>query len=385
MLSKIGKPFAHKTGRLVAKYTVDKAQKSIYGATPKEIKDKYDAIYMDYHGFNVKVEPAIDSSLALGEWLDVWLGTYVKNIKGANTYDDYEISVRRHIKPALGNVKLSDLTTMQLQQFFNDKYKTGRADNREGGLSSKSIKNLRGTLNVAFKQAMNDKKLASNPIIGTVVPINEETEEVMTVLTKSEEEAIMTACRSARSIITFGIIFARHTGIRLGGLLGLTWDSVDFDNKYITVKQSVGRKKDLSDDAQNKTKLQASKTKSRRIREIPLYDALVDELLEYKRKQELLYGRNTEYVFPNNVGKISDPKTYQELFYDMVKTAGVSHKNFHCLRHTFATRCVEQGMDILVLSKLLGHAQPSTTLNKYGRVLGHHKVNSMQAMAKYHV
>ena len=84
-------------------------------------------------------------------------------------------------------------------------------------------------------------------------------------------------------------------------------------------------------------------------------------------------------------GNRYDPRMYQDLFARQVKKAGIEKANFHCLRHTFATRAIENSMDILVLSKILGHAQPSTTLNKYGHVLTEHKKESMQKISGLYV
>ena len=73
------------------------------------------------------------------------------------------------------------------------------------------------------------------------------------------------------------------------------------------------------------------------------------------------------------------------MFYQLVKKSGIEWMNFHALRHTFATRAIEQGMDVLVLSYILGHAQPSTTINKYGHVLDDHKRESMRKMDDIYV
>ena len=86
-------------------------------------------------------------------------------------------------------------------------------------------------------------------------------------------------------------------------------------------------------------------------------------------------------MFVSANGSPIDPRTYQDLSHRQIKKAGIADANFHCLRHTFATRAIENGMDILVLSKILGHAQPSTTLNKYGHVLTEHKKESMQKIS----
>jgi len=153
----------------------------------------------------------------------------------------------------VGNIKLIDLKTSQIQEFLNKKSKSGRADGKEGGLSYKSIKNMRAMLRLALNKAIDDNKLLKNPVIDTVLTKNENDNKEMTVLSKSEQEALIKACRDSENITAFGIILCVYTGLRIGELMGLTWDSVDLDKKVITIRQSVGRKRNLEEGAKNKT------------------------------------------------------------------------------------------------------------------------------------
>ena len=92
-------------------------------------------------------------------------------------------------------------------------------------------------------------------------------------------------------------------------------------------------------------------------------------------------GYNREgYVFCQENGEPYEPRTYQDLFKRCVRQAGIADANFHSLRHTFATRALEQGMDVVTLSRLLGHANPSITLDKYGHALDDHKRESMERL-----
>ena len=122
------------------------------------------------------------------------------------------------------------------------------------------------------------------------------------------------------------------------------------------------------------------------MRKIPLFDELWNDLMAYKEKQNALKDalgseyQDQGYIFATPLGHHNDPKVYQTLFKRIVADAGIESANFHALRHTFATRALESGMDIKVLSALLGHAQASTTLNLYGHVLPDHKKISMEKM-----
>ena len=93
---------------------------------------------------------------------------------------------------------------------------------------------------------------------------------------------------------------------------------------------------------------------------------------------------STTPIFSTPVGKIYEPRTYEDLFKRTLKAAGLKDINFHALRHTFATRAMEAGMDIKVLSSILGHAQASTTLNLYAHALPDHKRLSMEKMSAFY-
>lgn len=125
-------------------------------------------------------------------------------------------------------------------------------------------------------------------------------------------------------------------------------------------------------------------------REIPLFDELWNGLMEYRQKvMEMTdaLGREfdeNEYIFSNAFGRPYDPRVYEDLFKKTLKAAGLKEINFHALRHTFATRALEAGMDVKVLSSILGHAQASTTLNLYAHALPDHKRISMAKMSDYY-
>ncbi|WP_326975437.1 tyrosine-type recombinase/integrase [Caproicibacter sp. BJN0012] len=129
-----------------------------------------------------------------------------------------------------------------------------------------------------------------------------------------------------------------------------------------------------------------TKNERRKARTIDIIQELHADLLAHKKQQDRIAdefpGYNPQgYVFITAEGNRFDPRTFEDLFYREIKAAGIKDANFHCLRHTFATRSIENGMDILVLSKILGHAKPSTTPNLYGHVLTEHKKDSIQKIS----
>lgn len=321
----------------------------------------------------------------LEQWLDEWLEDYAKNSVKLSTYISYETYIRAHIKPSIGDVKLKALSVDVLQKFIVGKSSDGRADNRKGGLSPKTVRNINQMLHAALQQAVENGLIARNFEEGVRPPKVENKE--MRVLSRPEQEALIRACRKSDEPGSFGIIFSLFTGLRLGELTGLRWGAVNLDAHCFTVKETLNRLKTFDDQSESKTtlELRTPKTKNSK-RTVDIIDELYADLLGHKRKQDRITaefpGYNPKgFVFVQAHGAPYDPRTYQDLFKRELKAAGVKDANFHCLWHTFATRAIENGMDILVLSKILGHAMPSTTLNMYGHVLTEHKKESMQKMS----
>lgn len=321
----------------------------------------------------------------LRQWLEEWLENYAKDSIKLSTYISYETYIRAHIKPAIGDIKMKELSVSALQKFLVGLKKSGRVDNRQGGLSAKTIRNIHQMLHAALKQAVDSNLINQNYADGAKSP--KVIDREMRVLDRNEQKSLIEACRASQNPASFGIIFTLFTGLRIGELLGLRWINVDFDKHNFTVKETMNRLKTFDEGSAIATTLERRTPKTvNSKRTVDLIDELYSDLLEHKNEQDAITaefpGYNPEgYVFVSAAGKPFDPRTYQDLFKRELKAAGVADANFHCLRHTFATRAIENGMDILVLSRILGHAKPSTTLNMYGHVLTEHRKESMDKIS----
>jgi integrase len=376
-----GSIYKRKDGRWTAQYIVDGQRKFILGKTQSEVKTKLREAFNDLENGII-----VNNDLTLGEWMINWLEQYAKPSIRQSTYISYETYVRAHINPVIGQIKMKSLSVDTFQRFFNDKTKLGRLDGK-GGLSSKTTKNLFMMIKTSMEQARENDLIKKNFLDSVKLPRVEQLE--MRVLTIEEQQKLTKTVNESLEPSAFGINLALFTGVRLGELLGLKWENVDFENKRIFIKETVSRLKNFDESSINATTLQSkksTKTQSSK-RSIDLIDKLCEDLMAYKKIQDDVKIKfssfNPEgFVFINKTGGILDPRTYQDIFKRHIKTAGVQDANFHSLRHTFATRAIEQGMDILVLSKILGHAQPSTTLNKYGHALPDHKRESMNKLCE---
>lgn len=322
--------------------------------------------------------------ITVGEWMDRWLEKYAKPAVKLSTYCSYEQLIRSHVKPQIGSRYMSTLTGENLQDFFNERREQGNVK-KEGGLSTKTLTNLRNMMHLAFGQAVKNKLLAENLVEGVRLPKAEKHE--MRVLDREEQTRLVLAARRAPEPAAFGIIFDLFTGLRIGELCGLRWENVDMEGRSFKVCETRNRLPNFDDSIETSTSVATVKTtktdNSRRT--VFIMDGLYQDFLDYQTIQLSLKkqhsGYNPDgYVFCQENGQPYEPRTYQDLFKRCVRQAGIPDANFHSLRHTFATRALEQGMDVVTLSRLLGHATPSITLDKYGHALDDHKRTSVEKL-----
>lgn len=377
-------------GRYMARYTHNGQRKAIYGATHEDVRIKLYEILNDI-AKGAYIPPQKDT---VGMWLQEWLITYALPTVKQSTYISYEGYVRIHLEPELGKTKLTSLTTEQIQRFFNKKYR-GYDDKK--GLSPKTLKNMYNMFNATLEQAIINNRLIRNPLKGVKLP--SVTKKEIDILSTDQQIILQNAVKTSTEISAFGILFTLSTGVRLGELLGFQWCDLNIKKRSIRVRRTVGRLQKISEDGKllekapgiTSTEIVVRTPKSLTShRDIPLFDELWDGLMEYRTKQaELLdaFGvtvNDQTFIFSTPWGKVYDPRTYEDLFKRTLKRANLPEINFHALRHTFATRALEAGMDIKVLSTILGHAQASTTLNLYAHALPDHKRDSMEKMRGFY-
>lgn len=379
-----------KDGRWEGIYTVNYKRKSVYGKSQEEVRKKLNKILneIDTGMYTEK------SNITFGAWLDEWLEVYAKPSIKLSTYGSYEGFIRNHIKPEIGKIKLTSLRPDILQKFFNQKLISGRCDkvidsetkklvSKKGGLSEKTIKNMYNMVHSALKQAHKNGLVYQN--VSELITLPKQRKTEMQVLTLDEQRALQNVIQGER--LGIGILLSLFTGIRLGELLGLKFQDIDFEAKTISIRRTLNRLK-VFDNPNKKTEIIIGEPKTANAKRIiPLQDFLIPILKEHKSniirerlKTANLY-ENNDFVICNEFGKYIEPRTYQDFFKKMLKHAGVNNTNFHTLRHTFATRALENGFDVKVLADILGHADASTTLNKYAHALPDHKKNSMEKLS----
>lgn len=377
-------------GRYMARYTANGKRHCIYGETHSEVREKLNQKLVEIARGEF-IEPTKET---VGKWMNEWLVTYALPSVKQSTYISYESYIRLHINPELGDIKLTALTLEQVQRFFNKKF---AGEKGKKGLSPKSLKNIYNMFHEAINQAIVNQKMIRNPLLGVKLPKQQQAER--RVLSADEQESLQTVTRMAEELPAYGIIFALSTGVRLGELVALQWKDVNFNNHSIRVRRTAGRLKKVDENGQLVEKSEGTTATEIVIRTpksltsariIPIFPELWADLMEYREKQNAVKDalgsdyHDGDYIFSTVDGRLYDPRTFEDLFKRKVALAKIEETNFHALRHTFATRALEAGMDIKVLSSILGHAQASTTLNLYGHALPDHKKVSMEKMSEFY-
>ena len=299
-----------------------------------------------------------------------------------NTYASYICILENYILP-LGNKKLNEITNIMIQQHLISLTKKNGKDK----LSSKMLQNIRNFLSLVFRYAIQNDMLLRNPVKGIHIP--QEYVREPRSLTLEEQNALILAARQHLKPIMFSVILALYTGLRKGELLGLQWQDIDFREKRIAVTKQLVRQTNLKDDTRSKTSLQLVEPKTKdSIRFVFLIDDLAKDLLEYKEKmiewkRENNYAHSeTDFVFCNSQNGAIEPRRYYQYYMEVMEEASIENANFHTLRHTFTTRCLEAGLDIVSVSKILGHAEVQITANTYTHLLAEHQKAEMQKIKK---
>ena len=213
-----GSIYQRKDGRWTAQYYIDGEKKTNTYGTQAKAKARLLEVNTALSQGNF----SNPGSKSLGQWLDEWLENYAKTSIKLSTYISYETYIRAHIKPSIGNTKLKNLSVDILQRFLMDKTKSGRADNRKGGLPSKTVNNIHKMLHAALQQATENGLISRNYTEGVRPPKKEDHE--MRVLNRNEQTALIKACRNTNDPACFGIIFSMFTGIRPRRDVGVAMD-----------------------------------------------------------------------------------------------------------------------------------------------------------------
>lgn len=297
------------------------------------------------------------------EWLEEWLENYVRLMAKSRTYTRYSEIVSDHINPILGDYEIDELSPFVLQKYVtglsqNGNLRTGKA------LAVNSINAiitvLQGSLRVAYKLHL----IKDN--IGNDILRPKSREKQVQCFSIEEQRKIENAVFESKKSYLIGIVICLYTGLRIGELLALKWEDIDFQNRIIHITKSChdGKREDSSFGKI----IDTPKTPSS-VRDIPIPKNLLGILRTYKKAPDL-------WIISDGKREMTT-RRYQRNFESLLIKLGIPHRGFHALRHTFATRAAERGVDIKTLSEILGHKSSAITLNRYVHSLFSHKRDMM--------
>lgn len=329
--------------------------RSVYGRTYDEAKKKLSQAKIDLAGItpeqysaypkdnSTKKSDKTDTTVRLSQAAEEWLADIICKRK-YSTYIKYETVYKTHLAGIVGSCKLSDTATAEIQAKIFDHLSVA-------ALSESLQKSICCITNQILLFAC--RKYAISVSLLEKPGIKHNTKPVE-VLSKAEQARLL--CNIYKTSDTFktAVLLCLYTGLRLGELCALKWTDLDLKNKFLTVNSTVQRIAVQDQSARTILMETVPKSESSR-RTIPLTPEITN----------LLSGliENQPYIFGGN--KPLEPRTMQYRYKKLLKEADVNDRNFHILRHTFATNCIENGMDVKALSEILGHADVKITLNRY--------------------
>lgn len=270
-----------------------------------------------------------------------------------STYNRYQYLIQSNILPYLGEYRVCDITTELMQNYIHFLLTDS---NTRTPLSPKTV---RDTVAVVKQTLRFAKTLGIEaPCDPAALTIRMEKTELR-VLSPEEYQRLVNRLLVSESLVDAGVLLALFTGLRIGELCALRWDNINLEEMYLTIKYTMQRIQDRSDTTETKTRVILTSPKSYcSVREIPLPEFLVSYLRAFEKSDSsfFLTGCPDKYIEPRNL-------EYQ--FKRILADLNIETTNFHTLRHTFATRCIESQFDVKTLSEILGHSSVNMTLNRY--------------------
>lgn len=353
-----------KDGRYMARFMYKGQKYVLYNTNLEQLQTAIEDLrYEVRHGIYEK-----EQNLTVDAWFHIWMDEYKLRQVKATTCRVYSTTYTVHIKPYIGEQKLKDIRPLHLQQILNTESEKAKQQTLSG---------IHIVMNMLFKQAYKNGIIRQNPAERTTLPqFHEDIER--RVMTKEEQQTFLKYAKQS----AYGELFeiALSTGLRNGELRALEWQDIDFDNRIIHVKGTLSYLK--GEYYKSTPKSRSSK------RDIPMIDN-VYQILESRKKTcpERSSGSHPEdFVFTTGAG---NPLPANSLLYYMNRIQDEIGKDFpdwkpihpHTLRHTFATRAIEGGMEPQTLKVILGHSSLSMTMDLYSHVLPDTKAEQMQKIA----
>ncbi|MFV0504032.1 MAG: tyrosine-type recombinase/integrase [Lachnospirales bacterium] len=296
----------------------------------------------------------MSKNLMYGQYMDEWLEYHKQFIK-ASTYSLYKIIIENHIKIDLGMYKLKHINNDLIQEFVLQKLQNGRKDNK-GGLKEKTVRDIVVVIKLSLRYAF-DKGIMKNFNMKIIYPKEYDTKKLI-LFNTSEVNILNNYLISKPTEKNIGILLALYSGLRIGELCALKMSDINTNSKCINIDKTLQRVyiRNGFDNGNSEILITSPKTKNS-LRVLPIPNFINELLIKLKISENKYLLTGTE--------KYTEPRTYRAYYERLLKKLEIDFKKFHCLRHTFASKCIEIGVDYKTVSEMMGHSNINTTLNLY--------------------
>lgn len=296
-----------------------------------------------------------------------WLASESR-IKKDSTICKYRNNLNIHLNPRFGDKIFSEIRREDVVEYIVE---LRNKDSNHGAMSTNTIKSIISVFRAVVTYGKTQYHLPAADFTGLFTRATEDIP--CRLLTENEEAVLLEYILSELDSEKMGILLVLYTGLRLGELCALRWDDIDFKEKTLTVHSTMKRIQ-TPQSPDHKSKVVVTLPKSRKsIRTIPLHE----DILELLKKRA---GKGNAFFLTGKENVYIEPRTMQNRFKAIIRAAGIAEANFHALRHTFATRSVENGIDAKILSEILGHASVRITLDRYVHPSAEQKRKSMNSL-----
>ena len=335
------------------------------------------------------LENSIDTGdMTVDTWYNYWIANFKEGIVADNTTKNYNTRYKNNIKKEIGNLKLYDVKQLHCQRILNDMYDSGK-------YSYGTMELTQITLHAIFKGAIENNYLSKNPAENLKLKKRESEEEERRVMTREEQKVFKEYAKNTMYYNAYALVL--ETGLRVGEIGGLQSEDIDFENNVLYVRRTL-----LQDAKKGGFYFGTPKTKLSK-RKVPLTNEAVTLLNNQMLLQKKLKSKSKNWhnewngiVFTTNNGNPVGASTFRTMMMRIVnninddrkansgdnKYEAFKHVFMHSLRHTFATRCIENGVQPKALQMILGHSTLSITMDLYVHVTDEQSFLEMEKMNK---
>lgn len=361
--------YKRKDGRWEGRYIKSRTESGkiiygyVYARSYRETKEKQKAKIASYTSQIANKNEHVFSNIA-SEWFES-----IKLHTKTSTQNKYHNMLTNYILPEYGNQPFSTITYEFIEAHCKFLLESG--GKKWNGLSPKTVSDVLAIIRNISKFAIRKGIYVAND--ANAVQIRQDIKP-MRVLNKAEQSQLCEYILKKPEACSIGILVCMFTGLRIGEICALRWEDISFSDQSIYIHHTLQRIQ-MHRGHGAKTEVVVTTPKSScSIRKIPLPDEILEILVLNKKA-------SSGYVLTNDEYKFIEPRTMQNKFKKILKAVGIENANFHALRHTFATRCVELGFDVKSLSEILGHATVNITMNRYVHPTYEMKKKNMQKLS----